>query len=68
MNLIIESTLNTLQKSKVLLSLLTNEQLRDDSVSPYYSSIGSHLRHIFDYYECILSLDKNRVDLTRRKM
>lgn len=67
MNLIIESTLHTLQKSESLLSLLTNEQLGDESVSPYYSSIGSHLRHIFDFYDCVLSAKENRVDLTARK-
>ena len=67
MNLIVESTLHTLQKSKVLLSLLTNEQLRDESVSPYYSSVGSHLRHIFDFYDCVLNAEENKVDLTARK-
>ncbi len=67
MNLIIESTLSTLKKSKSLLSLLTNEQLSDESVSPYYSSVGSHLRHIFDFYECVLNAKQNKVDLTARK-
>ena len=67
MNLIIESTLHTLQKSKTLLSLLTNEQLSDESVSPYYSSVGSHLRHIFDFYDCVLDAKENKVDLTARK-
>lgn len=67
MNLIIESSLKTLKKSKALLSLLTNEQLSDESVSPYYSSVGSHLRHIFDFYDCILNANQMRVDLTARK-
>ena len=67
MNLIIESTLSTLKKSKSLLSLLTNEQLSDESVSPYYSSVGSHLRHIFDFYDCILNAKQMKVDLTARK-
>ena len=67
MNLIIESTLHTLKKSKTLLSLLTNEQLSDESVSPYYSSVGSHLRHIFDFYDCVLDVKENKVDLTARK-
>ena len=67
MNLIIESTLNTLRKSKSLLSLLTNEQLSDETISPYYSSIGSHLRHILDFYDCILNVNQGAVDLTARK-
>lgn len=66
MNLIIESSLQTLQKSKNLLSFLSNEQLSDTSVSPYYSSIGSHLRHIFDFYACIFSYN-SVIDLTERR-
>lgn len=67
MNLIIESTLHTLQKSKSLLLLLTNEQLCNETVSPYYSSVGSHLRHILDFYDCVLKIKNNKVDLTERK-
>ena len=67
MNLLIESTLKTLQKSKSLLSFLSNEQLSDASVPPYYSSIGSHLRHILDFYECVFSASDNIVDLTERR-
>lgn len=67
MELLIKSTLNTLLKSKTLLSLLTNEQLSNESVSPYYSSVGSHLRHILDFYDCIFNINNNKVDLTARK-
>ena len=67
MNLIIESTLKTLQKSKSLLISLSDEQLSNASVSPYYSSIGSHLRHIFDFYDCIINRTECHVDLTNRK-
>lgn len=66
MNLVIQSTLNTLKKSYVLLDNLSNEQLSDASVSPYYSSIGCHIRHILDFYSCIFSSKDNKVDLTAR--
>lgn len=67
MNLIIQSTLRTLQKSQLLLDNLSNEQLCDASVSPYYSSIGCHVRHILDFYDCIFNMDsENNVDLTAR--
>ncbi|MGC6431637.1 MAG: hypothetical protein ACON5F_11390 [Jejuia sp.] len=67
MNLIIQSTLKTLRKSHILLNNLSNEQLSDASVSPYYSSIGSHIRHILDFYDCIFNKDTNNtVDLTAR--
>ncbi len=67
MNFIIESTIKTLNKSKSLLSKISDEQLSNTSVSPYYSSIGSHVRHILDFYECILNCENNLVDLTDRK-
>ena len=67
MNLIIESTLNTLQKSKSLLSVLSDEQLSNSSVSPYYSCVGSHIRHVLDFYNCIFDgLQRDRIDLTAR--
>ena len=67
MNIIIQSTLKTLQKSKSILANLSDEDLCNTSVSPYYSSIGSHIRHILDFYDCVLNIDsENRVDLTAR--
>ena len=67
MNIIIQSTLNTLQKSQALLDHLSNNQLCDASVPPYHSSIGTHIRHILDFYDCIFNVDsENRVDLTAR--
>ena len=67
MNVIIQSTLKTLQKSQVLLDNLSNAQLCDASVSPYYSSIGTHIRHILDFYDCIFNVNtEDKVDLTAR--
>ncbi len=67
MNIIIKSTLNTLQKSQNLLNSLNDDMLSNTSVSPYHSSIGSHLRHILDFYDCILNIKEGCVDLTARK-
>ena len=67
MHIIIESTLKTLEKSKSLLDSLNDSLLCDASVSPYYSSIGSHIRHILDFYECIFNINSNnQIDLTAR--
>jgi hypothetical protein len=67
MNVIIQSTLKTLQKSQVLLDHLSNDQLCDASVPPYHSSIGTHIRHILDFYDCIFKIDsENTIDLTAR--
>jgi len=68
MNMIIQSTLKTLDKSKSLLSFLTNEELSNTTVAPYYSSIGSHIRHILDFYDCALTINsESKIDLTSRK-
>lgn len=67
MNIIVESALKTLQKSNYLLTNLSDEQLSNQSVPPYYSSIGSHIRHILDFYDCILKVDSEmQIDLTAR--
>ncbi len=50
-----------------LLSTLTTDQYRDTSVEPYHSSIGGHVRHILDIFDCIFSgLENGRIDLTQR--
>lgn len=68
MNIVIQSNLKTLQKTRILLSNLSNEDLSNNSVSPYYSSLGCHIRHVLDFYDCALNMDSNkRIDLTARK-
>ncbi|WP_242203677.1 DinB family protein [Aestuariivivens insulae] len=68
MNSIIQSTLKTLQKSEHLLVNLEDTVFSNVSVSPYYSSIGSHMRHILDFYDCILNRENGDIiDLTDRK-
>jgi hypothetical protein len=66
MHILIKSTLYTLENVNVLLSSLSNSNLTNKSIAPYYSSIGSHVRHILDFYECILT-EGNSFDLTARK-
>jgi len=67
MNKIIQSNLKNLQNSKRILSNLSDDILRDISIPPYHSSIGSHIRHILDFYDCILKMDSTKqVDLTAR--
>ncbi len=67
MDIIIQSTLKTLQKSKSLLANLDNESLCNATLAPYYSSIGRHIRHILDFYDCIFNLNtEGTIDLTAR--
>ena len=50
-----------------LIGFISDEQFRDKTVPPYHSSIGCHMRHILDIFDCILTgLDAGKVDLTAR--
>ncbi|MEZ4796413.1 MAG: hypothetical protein R2785_04525 [Flavobacteriaceae bacterium] len=67
MNIIIESSINTLNKSKKLLESLSNDDLSDHTIPPYYSCIGSHIRHILDFYDCIFEgIASEKVNLIHR--
>lgn len=67
MNIIIESNLKTLKEAKFILDNIEDDIFCNVSVSPYYSSIGTHIRHILDFYACIFKVNsKNQIDLTAR--
>ncbi|CAH8283783.1 hypothetical protein EV196_102631 [Mariniflexile fucanivorans] len=67
MDVILQSTLNTLEKSKILLNHINDTTLSNASVAPYYSSIGTHMRHILDFYDCIFNKGvNNEIDLATR--
>ena len=66
MNLILKANLQSLDKTRVLLTSISNDILTNKTVSPYNSSIGSHIRHILDFYDCVL-VKSNTIDLTARK-
>ena len=66
--LIISSINHNLNNAIALLKAIDPNVYRDASVGPYYSSIGSHIRHTLDFFDCIISgLDSNNIDLTARK-
>ena len=67
MKSIILSNLKSLEQTKSILSELSDEQLRNNSIEPYNSSVGSHLRHILDFYDCIFKCENDIIDLTDRK-
>lgn len=51
-----------------LLGSIDDQQYSDTSVEPYHSSIGGHMRHILDIFDCIFEgLDSGQIDLTARK-
>ena len=67
LELIINSNIKTLEKAYCILNKLSNDLLSDSTTAPYYSSIGSHLRHFLDFYSCIFNKTiDNKIDLTSK--
>jgi|ETNmetMinimDraft_26_1059896.scaffolds.fasta_scaffold25134_2 hypothetical protein len=65
---IIEPAIENLRRAEILLNELDPDVYASMAAPPYFSSIGGHLRHIFDVYQCVLNgLDSKTVDLTDRK-
>ncbi|SHJ03577.1 DinB family protein [Aquimarina spongiae] len=65
---IIASINHNLGRAIALLDVIDSKTYQDTSIGPYYSSIGSHIRHTLDFFDCIISgLDTNDIDLTARK-
>ncbi len=57
-----------LQRGIKLLNSIDESQYIDNSIAPYYSSIGIHMRHILDVFDCIFEgMESKRVDLAARK-
>ncbi len=61
---IIEPAIANLQQSEILLTDLDSIVGVNESAAPYGSSVGGHLRHVFDVYQCILDgIGSKLVDL-----
>ena len=64
----IQAITKNLQRGIKLLNSIDDVQYSDMSIAPYYSSIGGHMRHILDVFDCIFDgLTTSKVDLTARK-
>lgn len=57
-----------LDRGVKLLNSISDEQYSNTSIAPYYSSIGRHMRHILDVFDCIFEgLSEGKIDLSARK-
>jgi uncharacterized damage-inducible protein DinB len=64
----IDAIEKNLNRGIKLLNSLTDEQYSSKSAPPYYSSIGSHMRHILDVFTCIFNgLESKEVDFSARE-
>lgn len=57
-----------LQRGIKLLESISNEEYSNTSIAPYYSSIGSHMRHVLDVFDCIFEgIESKQINLIKRK-
>lgn len=57
-----------LKQANELLAQIDTKTYVNESIGPFFSSIGSHLRHTLDFFNCLIDgLDGNKIDLTARK-
>jgi len=64
----IPAIIQNLNRGVNLLNSINDLEYADNSTAPYYSSIGIHMRHILDVFDCILSgVDQRKIDLTLRQ-
>jgi len=64
----IDAIIQNLRRGVKLLNAIDNNVYSDRSVAPYYSSIGGHMRHILDIFDCAFEgIDSGKIDLTKRK-
>ena len=64
----IEAIENNLNRGIKLLKCISDNEYCDTSIAPYYSSIGGHMRHILDVFDCVFDgLESNRINLINRK-
>ena len=64
----IEAIENNLNRGVKLLNNISDEYYSNTSIAPYHSSIGGHVRHILDVFDCIFEgLDCCEINLINRK-
>jgi len=56
-----------LERGMNLLQNISDSNYCDNSVAPYYSSIGIHMRHVLDVFECVFEgLPEGQINLVNR--
>ena len=64
----IVAIIQNLDRGVNLLNSISDEQYANNSTPPYYSSIGIHMRHILDVFNCIFQgIETKKIDLTARE-
>jgi uncharacterized damage-inducible protein DinB len=64
----IEAIEKNLNRGIQLLMNISDEEYGNITIAPYYSSIGGHMRHILDVFDCVFEgMPTNEINLINRK-
>ncbi|MFK5958193.1 MAG: DinB family protein [Lutibacter sp.] len=64
----IDAIEKNLRRGIQLLKCISDKEYSNTTIAPYYSSIGGHMRHILDVFDCVFEgLDANKINLINRK-
>lgn len=64
----IEAIEKNLYRGIQLLKCISDEEYSNTTIAPYYSSIGGHMRHILDVFDCVfVGLASKDINLINRK-
>jgi len=64
----IQAIITNLERGEKLINNISTMEYCDKSVAPYFSSIGAHIRHILDVFDCIFEgIESKEVNLAARK-
>ena len=57
-----------LKRGIQLLSYVSDKEYRNTTIAPYYSSIGGHMRHVLDVFDCVFEgVNSGSVNLINRE-
>jgi len=64
----LEAIEKNLDRGIQLLKCISDDEYSNTTIAPYYSSIGGHVRHILDVFDCIfIGLASNDINLINRQ-
>jgi len=64
----IDAIEKNLKRGIQLLGYVSDEEYRNTTIAPYYSSIGGHMRHILDVFDCIFEgINSGSINLINRE-
>ena len=66
--MIIKAIEKNLSRGIQLLKCISDDEYSNTTIAPYYSSIGGHMRHVLDVFDCVFEgLDSKDINLINRK-